>query len=306
MGYNATAKQRAATASHEERVKRSLETPADNEMTRVFNDMARKSEKHYAKTGSILNLEEFKPDVVKVLNAVYKRSFTAFSTGMADYIYDHQDSKRDPLVIAFAGGAEADGHTVEQELKIVEKEMKVAYAETQRRWVNRSSDEIIDTSQKDLNTATKNAIEELNNEAAKALIVKSTLAQVARQAAANFKVYFPFRASLIATTEVGTSAEATKGIEADSIDAVVKRYSAGIVGGAVLISIKEWHTMGDGRVRPAHRAADLQRAKADEPFHVGGERLMQPHDRSLGASAGNTCNCRCTAIYYHGDDQDIL
>ena len=33
----------------------------------------------------------------------------------------------------------------------------------------------------------------------------------------------------------------------------------------------------------------------DQPFVVGGERLMHPGDGSFGASAGNIVNCRCTS-----------
>lgn len=56
---------------------------------------------------------------------------------------------------------------------------------------------------------------------------------------------------------------------------------------------KVWRAVGDSKTRPAHRAASGQVRLLDEPFIVGGEKLMYPGDWSLGASAGNTINCRC-------------
>lgn len=57
---------------------------------------------------------------------------------------------------------------------------------------------------------------------------------------------------------------------------------------------KEWDSSGDKRVRPTHRAADGQKRKLNEPFIVGGSRLMHPGDGSLGAAAKEVCRCRCT------------
>jgi hypothetical protein len=45
--------------------------------------------------------------------------------------------------------------------------------------------------------------------------------------------------------------------------------------------------------RPAHAAASGQEVGVDEPFIVGGEKLMYPGDPA--GSPGNTINCRCRA-----------
>lgn len=60
--------------------------------------------------------------------------------------------------------------------------------------------------------------------------------------------------------------------------------------------LKEWISTADDRTRPDHVIADGQRVPLDEPFTVGGEKLMYPGDFSLGASPSNTINCRCTMI----------
>lgn len=59
---------------------------------------------------------------------------------------------------------------------------------------------------------------------------------------------------------------------------------------------KEWIATSDDRTRPEHASADGQRVPINEPFVVGGEKLMYPGDYSLGASPWNTINCRCTVI----------
>lgn len=56
---------------------------------------------------------------------------------------------------------------------------------------------------------------------------------------------------------------------------------------------KKWLSAPDNRVRPAHRDANGQIREIDEPFDVGGEKLMYPLDPA--GSEENTLNCRCCA-----------
>jgi hypothetical protein len=60
---------------------------------------------------------------------------------------------------------------------------------------------------------------------------------------------------------------------------------------------KAWLTAEDLRVRPSHIVAGVQYAEGipiDEPFIVGGEKLMYPRDET--ASAEETVNCRCSSV----------
>ncbi len=71
--------------------------------------------------------------------------------------------------------------------------------------------------------------------------------------------------------------------------ATIESYKqSGVVEG------KEWLTALDEKVRDAHRAVDGKVVPLNEPFIVGGERMMQPGDPS--ASVSNTVQCRCTLI----------
>ena len=71
--------------------------------------------------------------------------------------------------------------------------------------------------------------------------------------------------------------------------------------------MKRWVAAPDGpapqgRVRDEHWEADGQEVPNDEPFTVGGEEMMYPGDISLGASAWNVVNCRCTIVNFISED----
>jgi phage tail protein X len=67
--------------------------------------------------------------------------------------------------------------------------------------------------------------------------------------------------------------------------------------------IKIWHNVGDARVRGAphnprssafdHWTCEGQERAVEDPFLISGELLRFPADSELGASLGNTINCRC-------------
>lgn len=61
-----------------------------------------------------------------------------------------------------------------------------------------------------------------------------------------------------------------------------------------VIGGKQWLCAMTENSRKAHKKANGQIVPLDQPFIVDGEKLMHPGDSSLGASAGNVINCRCT------------
>jgi len=62
-----------------------------------------------------------------------------------------------------------------------------------------------------------------------------------------------------------------------------------------LVLYKKWICRtGDGRTRDSHAGmVDTAPIPLDQAFIVGGVKMMQPGDSSLGAKANNICNCRC-------------
>ena len=66
---------------------------------------------------------------------------------------------------------------------------------------------------------------------------------------------------------------------------------------------KKWIATTDGRVREDHLAMNGVEVPQDSPFIMpNGDRLMFPGDISLGASAENVINCRCTMIVFIDDN----
>jgi HK97 family phage portal protein len=62
------------------------------------------------------------------------------------------------------------------------------------------------------------------------------------------------------------------------------------------IKKKEWLSTGDDRTRPSHVACNHQVRPIDEPFDVGGFKMMHPGDMSLGAPVSEIADCRCCEL----------
>ena len=58
--------------------------------------------------------------------------------------------------------------------------------------------------------------------------------------------------------------------------------------------MKEWHTVGDERVRESHRWLEGYRVPLDEPFYTMGDEAMYPGGFE---NAENNINCRCVCVY---------
>lgn len=95
----------------------------------------------------------------------------------------------------------------------------------------------------------------------------------------NLDSFEHYRARRIARTET---------ISASNAATLEGWRQSEVIGG------KQWLCAMTENSREAHKQANGQIVPLDEPFIVGGEKLMHPGDSSLGASAGNVINCRCT------------
>lgn len=67
-------------------------------------------------------------------------------------------------------------------------------------------------------------------------------------------------------------------------------------------SRKKWVATKDLRTRHDHGVADNQIVDYDQPFDVGGYKMMFPGDGSLGAPGHELYNCRCTVATATDDD----
>jgi len=67
------------------------------------------------------------------------------------------------------------------------------------------------------------------------------------------------------------------------------------------VTKKEFLATMDDRTRDSHAKADGQIVAIDEPFDVGGEKIMYPGDPA--GSAECVINCRCTVLPYLEEEQ---
>ena len=73
-----------------------------------------------------------------------------------------------------------------------------------------------------------------------------------------------------------------------------KQYSKAVKAGKTK---KKWIDVGDKRERKTHLEVGGTILPIDEPFSVGDSLLQFPTDTSLGASADEIVNCRCSIQY---------
>lgn len=60
--------------------------------------------------------------------------------------------------------------------------------------------------------------------------------------------------------------------------------------------VREWVSAENERTRQTHRDADGQKVEMDQPFDIGGHKIMYPGDYSAGVPK-ETINCRCAVAY---------
>lgn len=115
------------------------------------------------------------------------------------------------------------------------------------------------------------------------------------------------RAANIPATEVGTAAGLGSEAEDDIFNAAINTQKKNpnldnvlkpevFAEFQALELIKTWISLLDSAVREAHLNAHGQEVDVNEPFVVGGQKLMQPLDSSLGATQDNIIGCRCVSI----------
>jgi len=110
------------------------------------------------------------------------------------------------------------------------------------------------------------------------------------------------RTDAIAITETQAAAEATKQIEAEAMIGAtpfVLAFLPFAIQPRAETGTKQWITMGDDRVRPAHAGANGQKVGVSDSFSVGADRLRFAGD-VLNGSIGNVIRCRCMIRYEVG------
>ena len=264
-------------------IKLRLENRLEREAKALLNQVTRSAVGLYAASGQLLNANEFTDEWEVLLRQHNRRASVKFDDTLRSEINTNSED--------FSN----------QSLEVVNSDqldsaVQLAILAGIGARVPRSARSITNTTQDDLTRSLTNAITDVLQEAPAGAQI--TNRQVSRALGKNLRRTMAGRPVTIAMTETGFSAEGAKNIEAQQINTQAS--------GFIEVS-KMWITVGDNRVRPQqggffnHVAADRQLVPEDEAFIVSGERLMFPTDTSLGASLGNTINCRCIATRFARD-----
>jgi len=93
-------------------------------------------------------------------------------------------------------------------------------------------------------------------------------------------------------------ADLSPAVSADDIEQDMSVESAGLIASVLQRNLKQWVTMGDGKVRTSHKFTNGQTVPINQVFIVGsGATLMFPGDGSFGAPIKDLANCRCYCAY---------
>ena len=149
------------------------------------------------------------------------------------------------------------------------------FAEAIRRYLGTESG-------KKIQGISKRSLSLVRDELARGVEAGEGIDQLAERIDAYLRPIYAHRAETVARTEVINASNAASDFAAQSTG---------------VVSEKEWIATRDDRVRDTHAGADGQKVGAEEPFSVGGARLLWPGDTSLGAPAGEVVNCRCAVGY---------
>ena len=191
----------------------------------------------------------------------------------------------------------------EMEIPADEKKRRIAFAKTFERILRKYYDTIQDLLKF---SSGANAAAVPLSAAAAALaaeyraLIESYYPEVADEAAGWVNAHSRQFAVQVTQTRISSENPATIG---DILTAI--RTEINSVGNLALLLAasnegkrrKRWKTFGDSKVRPSHRNAGGQTVPIDQPFIIGGYRMMFPGDSSLGAPASEIVNCRCSVEY---------
>jgi hypothetical protein len=248
-------------------LKLKLEEIFQREVRSLFNFITRQYRVGIS-TGNPVRAQKYAADWSAALEKQYRRTQRAF-TGIVST--DEKAAEDDELIAALMAWSLNSAQTVTKE--------------------------IIDTTQNNMDTAMIQARQALSDDGN----FQPSQREVAVAAAVILNRKFRGRTSTIVLNETQKAAESTKLIgaysEADLDPMAAVTRERVVATGAALLAKKEWIDVGDKDVRRGHHASEVARVQIWEPFTVNGERLMYPGDPSLGASAGNTINCRCSSLY---------
>lgn len=261
-------------------MKLAYEPPFQARLKKEFNKLATDVGTYFALTGLEFDAGLYYRNFYDLLTKEYEHITATFGNRLME-----DETSSSAVADGVAKIADNRNSTVDEQLALMMavKDEKVQKFIVQS--VTKSTGQITETNQKQIGESIQEALS--------ASTVESPLTQkeVGVVVTENMKKKTASRVGTISATETQNATEGSKAIEAETMNNYL------IAFGVTIKTDKQWITMGDQKVRPTHRSANGQVRNIGEPFHVGNSMMQEPRDESLGASAGETINCRCVALY---------
>lgn len=270
MAYNVTQRDQEKAAGRDTAIKLKQENKVMSSIVAgYFLPISRDFTKTYSATGALPNLNTHNQNLNNILNKNYKSTADKFNNQVRTALGQPENAEE------------------------INEQIDITGQQQQEKDVFISGQSIAATTHKSLN----NAVTKVLIGAALAGIAL-THKQVARKAKTKFRSDYKGRLPVIAMTQTQQASEGAKYGELNTLDrnnAVFSNITPHVTISNAMLT-KTWIPILDSRTRPAHAAADSQTVPFDEPYTVGGQKLRYPGDTSLGATVGNTINCRCSSI----------
>lgn len=266
-------------ADSERRLKISLEQVLIPKLQKLFDSFVDDFRIQLKKTATVLNAHSISPQLNKLLTIAYKRTAAAFSENFT--IFNEKLTRR---LYELKQDEETDQENARKIEAAILAFIAIAVPAQTRFILNTTNQQLAQTIQEAVAVANE-AGEDLN------------ISQIADQVATRYKEVLVDRIALIATFEVQNSAEEAKSQAAQQLNISTATPSVVTPISKPLVATKVWVAVLDNRTRSSHAIADGQERNATEPFDVMNQQLMRPGDTSLGATADNVMQCRCSAIY---------
>lgn len=263
-----------------------LERRMVKDLNKLFNGISRDLFMFVEDTGTSQSSSLYSDDLRAIHNSQVRRVTNSFGTNITDFLEDKQNSKREPIIRDLNKISKNMGTSTPKLIQEIRGNTRIQSREINTSKINDDIFLISETIQKDLDDAILKAINDNPDGSPK---------KIAKAASKNFKKRSKSRADTIAASFTQSSAERSKQIERENFFNVRNGFHSMEIGLPKIDEESTWITIGDSVVRISHLEADNTKSKGGI-FTVGGEKLKFPGDRSLGASASNTINCRCSAV----------
>lgn len=238
-----------------------LEAFVKNDLRKIFKKISNEMRASFSRNGRVIKVSDFQNEMKALLEKHHRKVMKDFNKNIRD---------------SMGKGLKLLKQDEDEEVESSNEAFLLAFPLFRAK-------QILETTQTNLNESISQAIDELSTEDGQPLPNDI----VAAEAANNFTKKTNPRIDMIAITETQAPAERTKENEMNAL------ITAGVI--SAFASRKTWTAILDERVRDNHAIADGQSQRIGNPFSVGGELLRHPGDTSLGASAGNVINCRCSS-----------